>query len=71
MIIPTPQEDYHQHASLCADCLGVDTRAPFSRRCPDGKVLVKLAVRADIAEGRCMPSGQSFRHFDAQHKRST
>lgn len=63
MSIPSPQEEYHQHSALCADCSGVDTRVPCSWRCPDGKVLVKLAVQADIAEGRCMPNGEGFGHF--------
>jgi hypothetical protein len=67
--MPTPQEKYHQHAALCESCSAVDLREVFSVRCPIGVYLVDLAVKADIAEGRCHPNGQSFSY--PKHKGST
>lgn len=66
----TPKEKYSTHAMTCFDCFLVDCEWPDSSRCPEGAVLVRRAVQADIEAGRCMPSGESKKHFEKRTKRS-
>lgn len=56
--MPSPQDEYREHAVHCNACHYVDLHIPNRSRCEEGVRLFALLAREDIAKGYRLPNGE-------------